>query len=69
MILLSLAYNATHRLIICSIGSGLHPWSCCIHPEHDVLTERETLTLIYLGLSWLVGIALADWLEPPLPSL
>ncbi len=27
------------------------------------------MTLIYLGLSWLVGIALANWLEPPLPSL
>jgi len=64
-----LAYNDTHRLINGNIGSGLHPWSCCIHPEHDVLTEREALTLIYLGLSWLAGIALADWLQPPLPSL
>ena len=27
------------------------------------------MTLIYLGLSWLAGIALAEWLQLPLPSL
>ena len=27
------------------------------------------MTLIYLSLSWLAGIALADWLQLPLPSL
>jgi len=27
------------------------------------------VTLIALGLSWLAGIALAQWLQPPLPAL
>jgi hypothetical protein len=27
------------------------------------------MTLITLGLAWLAGIALARWLEPPLPTL
>jgi hypothetical protein len=27
------------------------------------------MTLIYLGLAWLAGIALAGWLQPPLPVL
>jgi hypothetical protein len=27
------------------------------------------MTLFYLGLAWLVGIALARWLAPPLPVL
>jgi hypothetical protein len=27
------------------------------------------MTLFYLGLAWLVGIALARWLSPPLPVL
>ena len=27
------------------------------------------MTLFYLGLAWLVGIALARWLDPPLPVL
>jgi hypothetical protein len=27
------------------------------------------MTLFYLGLAWLAGIALARWLDPPLPVL
>jgi competence protein ComEC len=27
------------------------------------------MTLFYLGLAWLTGVALARWLEPPLPAL